>query len=204
MNLLIFGPQGSGKGTQAGMISKKFSIPHISVGDLFRNAEGRIKEELNEYMNRGLLVPISLVTGILKNRLDKDDAKKGFILDGFPRNEEQDKLLKDMTNIDKVIEITLNDDEAIKRISSRLSCMSCNFIFNRITNHPKEEDICDNCGSELFQREDDKPETIKKRLELYHKETEPILKNYSDKLIRVNGEQSIEKIFEEIINGISG
>ena len=197
MNLLIIGPQGCGKGTQAKIISENLKIPHISTGDLFRNAKNESKQELEKYMNQGLLVPDELVAKILKQRINQDDAKNGFILDGYPRNKEQNELLKNITKIDKVIEINLSDKEAIKRISSRLSCKSCGAIFNKITKIPKQENICDNCKGKLYQRDDDKPEAVKKRLEIYKKQTQPILEQYQNKLI-INGEQSIEKIAKEI------
>lgn len=198
MKLLIIGPQGSGKGTQAQIISKKLNIPHISTGDLLRQTEGNLKKQVNEIIKKGELIPDNLMLRILKQRLNKDDAKKGFILDGFPRNKKQSDLLKKVTEINKVIEIILSDEEAIKRISSRLSCMLCGAVFNKITNPPKKEGICDNCKGGLYQREDDKPEAVKKRLEVYHKETQPILKEYQNKIIKINGEQSIENIAKEI------
>jgi len=201
MKLILTGPQGCGKGTQAKFISQNHNIPHICTGDLFRELTGDLKQEVDEIMNKGNLVPDELTLKILKQRLEKPDAKNGFILDGYPRNLNQTKLLETITNINKIIEITLSDQEAIKRLSSRLSCPKCKAVFNTITNPPKQENICDNCQTTLFQRNDDKPEAIQKRLNIYKEQTEPIIQYYKDKNINVltiNGEQSIEDIKSEI------
>jgi len=197
MKLLFVGPQGSGKGTQAKIIAKKFGIPDISMGGLLRDAEGDIKKEIDECINQGLLVPPEIAVAALKQRLERNDCKDGFILDGFPRSEEQVRLSERILNIDKVILIDISDEEAIRRISSRLNCKKCGAIFNSITMIPKQEGICDYCGGELFIRDDDKPEAIKKRLEIYHQETKPILKHYG--FIKVDGAQAIEKVNEDIL-----
>ena len=201
--IIFIGPQGSGKGTQAKIISEELSIPHISTGDLFRETTGELKEELNSYMNAGKLVPDELTVKILKERITKPDCKKGFILDGFPRNLNQAKILKTITKIDRVIEINISDVLAIERISSRLSCKKCGAVYNTISNPPKKENICDKCGGELYRRKDDNPEEIKIRLDTYHKETEPILEEYQDILVRVDGDQEIDKISEEILEKLN-
>ena len=133
-----------------------------------------------------------------KERLNQSDAEQGFILDGFPRNMNQAKLLETITQPEKIIEITLPDQEAIRRLSGRLNCKSCGAIFNKFTNPPKQENICDNCQGELAQRGDDKEDAVKKRLTTYHNETEPILEYYGEKVIKINGEQPIEDIAKEI------
>ncbi|MEM0465970.1 MAG: adenylate kinase [Candidatus Pacearchaeota archaeon] len=202
MRLIIIGPQGSGKGTQAKIISEKLKIPHISTGDLFRNIKGSLKEKIEYYINKGELVPDELTIKLLKQRINQSDSKKGFILDGFPRNIAQAKALEKITKIDKVIEIYLNDDKAVERISSRLSCKKCGAVYNTITNPPKKQDFCDKCNEKLYKRKDDNPEEIKKRLDIYHKETEPILKIYENILIKINGDQEINKITEEILKKI--
>lgn len=200
MKIIFIGPQGSGKGTQAGVVSKELSIPHISTGDLFREATGDLKKELESYMNEGKLVPDELTLKILKDRLEKEDAKKGFILDGFPRNLNQAELLSTITKIDKVIEITLPDDEAIKRISGRLTCKDCKAGYNEFTEpKPAQKNICDKCGGELIRRADDTTEAVTKRLKIYHEETEPILEKYSDSIIKIDGNRDIKEITEEII-----
>lgn len=199
MKLLFIGPQGSGKGTQAAIISKELGISHISTGNLFRNAKDELKQELDEYMEQGKLVPDELTLKILKQRLYQADSKNGFILDGFPRNLNQANLLKSITEIDKVIEITVSDLESIKRLSGRVSCEKCNESYNIFTEpKPKNPLYCDLCGGKLIRRGDDNEQAIKKRLEIYHNETEPILKEYQDILIKINGEQNIDKITEDI------
>jgi adenylate kinase len=197
--IIFIGPQGSGKGTQAKIISEELSIPHISTGDLFRGMQGKLKEEVDSYINSGKLVPDELTVKLLKERISKPDCKKGFILDGFPRNLNQAKILKTITKIDKVVEINISDDLAIERISSRWSCKKCGTVYNSITNPPKKENICDKCEGELYRRKDDNPEEIKIRLDTYHEETEPILEEYQDILVRVDGDQEIDKISEEIL-----
>lgn len=202
VKIIFIGPQGSGKGTQAKIISEELNIPHISTGDLFRNMEGKLKEEVDSIINQGQLVPDELTVKILKERISKSDCKDGFILDGYPRNLNQAKLLDSITKIDKVIEIDINDELAIERISSRLSCKKCGAVFNTITNPPKKQNICDKCQTELYRRADDNPEAIRKRLETYHKETEPILKKYKNVLVKIDGAQEIDKISEEIIKSL--
>jgi adenylate kinase len=197
MKLIFVGPQASGKGTQAKIIAEKLGLVHISTGDLLRNAEGDFKERVNSYVEEGKLVPDELILAILKERLSSEDISKGFILDGFPRNLNQAKELKKIVEIDKVIEISISDEEAIKRLGGRVNCPSCGSIFNILTNPPKEKDICDNCGERLMKRADDEEEAIKKRLEIYHLETEPILKEYPS--FRINGAQTIEKVSQDIL-----
>jgi adenylate kinase len=199
MKIIFIGPQGSGKGTQAKILSKDLNILHISTGDLLRGAEGDLKQELNDYMNQGKLVPDELIVKILKKRINQPDAQNGFILDGFPRNISQNQLLEGITEIDKVLEITLSDEEAIKRISGRISCKECGEGYNTLTApKPQQENKCDKCQGELTKRTDDTEEAVKKRLEIYHTETEPILEEYKEDAIKVNGEQTIEKIAQDI------
>lgn len=202
MRLILIGPQGSGKGTQAQIITDKLNIPHISTGDLLKSAKGELKKEIDPYINKGNLVPDELTTKLLKQRINQPDCKNGFILDGFPRNLNQVKLLKQITDIDKVIEITTSDEFAIKRISNRLSCKKCHTIYNKITNPPKKPNTCNKCNSPLYQREDDYPEAIKKRLNIYKKETTPIIEKYKGRLIKINGNQSIKKVSEEILSNL--
>ncbi len=199
MKLIFIGPQGSGKGTQAKILSEKLNIPHISTGDLLRDAQEELKEKLHEYMNSGQLVPDELIAKILKKRLEEQDTKEGFILDGFPRNINQTELLKPITEIDKVIEITLSDEEAVKRISGRITCKECKAGYNTLTApKPQQPNICDKCQGKLIRRNDDTEEAVKKRLEIYHQETEPILEEYKEQSLKINGEQAIEKIAENI------
>ncbi len=202
VKILFIGPQGSGKGTQAKIISEELKILHISTGDLFREITGKLREELDSYMNKGQLVPDELVIRILKERISKPDCKNGFILDGYPRNLNQANLLDNIAKIDKVILIDISDELAIERISSRISCKKCGAVYNLITNPPKRKDICDKCQEELYRRADDNPDAVKKRLETYHKETEPILEKYKNILITIDGNQEIDKISMDIIGAL--
>jgi adenylate kinase len=201
MKLIFIGPQGSGKGTQAKGIAKKLGFCHISTGDLLRETVGKFKEEIEFYMDKGKLVPDELIVGILKERLKNKDCEKGFILDGFPRTLEQVERLKKITNIDKVVEISISDEEAVRRICSRRGCKKCGAIYNINTSpKPSIKEICDKCGSKLFTRKDDNKEALEERLKVYHDETEKILKEYI--FVRINGEQSIEKVGEDIARGL--
>ncbi|PIO08456.1 adenylate kinase [Candidatus Pacearchaeota archaeon CG10_big_fil_rev_8_21_14_0_10_34_12] len=198
MKLIFIGPQGSGKGTQAKILSEELRIPHISTGDLIRSTDGKLKEEVDSYINKGNLISDGLMLRILKERLHNEDCKKGFILDGFPRTMSQAKELGKLTDIDKVIEIDISNEEAIRRLSGRRNCPKCGRIYNLATSPKPEEDaLCDECKISLIQREDDFPHAIKKRLEIYHEETEPILNKFD--AIKINGEDEIKKITKEIL-----
>lgn len=199
MRIVFLGPQGSGKGTQAKIISEILNVPHISTGDLLRNAGGDLKNHIDEYIFKGQLVPDELITKILKERILNLDCKKGFILDGFPRNLKQADELEKSNEIDKYFEIFIGDDKSVKRISGRRTCKNCQAIYNiSVAAKPLVDGKCDKCNGELFQREDDKEEAIKKRLEIYHNETEPIIEKYD--IIRVNGAQKIEKVTHDILD----
>src|SRR3989338_371977 len=200
MNIILIGPQGSGKGTQAKMISEKYSIPHISTGDLFRDAIKRgtaLGAKAEKYINQGILVPDEIVINLVKERISKHDCKTGFILDGFPRTLSQAKMLDSIVKINCVLNININDSVSIARLSSRRQCRKCGEIYGKEVK-PKIEGRCDKCKSELYQRDDDKPEAIKKRLEIYHRQTIPVLKYYKSVVHDINGKQTVEKIFEEI------
>lgn len=204
MNLIFIGPQGSGKGTQAKILAEQLNIPPISTGDLFRDlTKSHLKEEIDSYINKGQLVPDELAVKLLKQRIKQDDCKKGFILDGFPRNLDQARLLDNLTKINKVIEIKISDKLAIKRVLSRLSCKKCKAVYNLETNPPKKQNICDKCHQDLYRRADDNPRAIKKRLETYHKETKPLLTKYKSILITINGSQEIDKIAKQILEKIN-
>ncbi len=203
MKLIFIGPQGSGKGTQAKIISKKFSIAHISTGELLRSTKGKLKQQTDKYMNKGKLIPDKLMIKILEQRIKKKDCKKGFILDGFPRNIKQAKKLDKITSIDKVIEIKISDKQAIKRLEGRRICPICGANYNIVTSpKPKQQEKCDKCGSKLIKRKDDTKTSIKKRLTIYHKKTEPILDYYKDKVIKINGQQSIDKVTKNIMKNL--
>jgi adenylate kinase len=199
MNLIFIGIQGSGKGTQAQIVSKELGLCHISTGDLVRGATGELKEEISTYMNFGKLVPDELITKLLSERIKGDDCRKGIILDGYPRNVKQIKLLDSILKIDKVIEIRISDEEAIKRMKGRWNCKKCNLSYNYATMpKPKVLGICDKCSGKLEQRKDDSDDrAIEERLKIYKEETFPILEHYKHNF--VNGEQTIKQVTEDII-----
>lgn len=200
MNLLFVGPQGSGKGTQAKIISEKLGIPHISTGDLLRGAQGDLKKQVDEFMLAGKLVPDELMLRILKARLEKG-CEGGFILDGFPRNIEQARELDKIVKIDNLFNIEISDGESLKRLSGRWNCKKCGIGYNYVTEpKPKQRGVCDNCGEKLEQRADDNEEAITKRLEIYHAETKLIIKHYNS--VKISGEQSIERVTEDIMKAV--
>jgi len=201
MKIIMLGPPGSGKGTQAVLISKQYSIPHISTGDIFReNIKGQtnLGIKANEFIRKGNLVPDDVTIGLVKDRLSQDDCTD-FILDGFPRTIEQAKAIED-AGVKIVLNIEVSDEEVIKRLSGRRTCKKCGENFHLMYKVPTQEGICDKCGSELYQREDDMEETVKHRLVVYQKQTQPLIDYYEKKGIvkNVNGEQEIDKIFEDI------
>lgn len=208
MNVIFFGVQGSGKGTQAKVVAKEMGLCHVSSGDLFRdlfkNGKGELKEELQRIVNEGKLVDDYLTIKIIRERIEKSDCKNGIIFDGFPRNFEQAELLNDVVRIDKVVEIMISDEESLRRLGGRVGCEKCGAGYNLYT-APKPIDSrkCDKCGGKLLQRVDDNPESIKKRIKTYHDETEPVLEFYGDKVIGIDGERSIEEISEEIIDKLN-
>jgi len=208
MNLIFLGPPGVGKGTIAKEIVKEKGIPQISTGDLLRAAvkEGTaLGKQAKGYMDAGKLVPDELVIGLLKERITHADCKKGFILDGFPRTIPQAEALdKSGVKIDRVLNFIANDKTVISRIAGRRTCKQCQAIYH-IPNIPsKVEGICDKCGGELFQRDDDKPEAVKKRLEVYKKQTAPLIDFYKKKrlLVDIKTEQPIPGIVSDVIKRI--
>lgn len=198
MNLVLMGPPGAGKGTQGEILSKRLGIDTISTGVMLRTA---IKEQTEvgklaeKYINDGKLVPDDVIVSIVKERLQKPDCAKGFILDGFPRTTAQAEALTNSgVKIDKVLSLEVDDAKIIERLSSRRECSKCGAPYNVISNKPEKEGICDKCGGELIQRADDNPDTIKNRLNVYHEQTEPI-KSYYEKmglLVTAEGEERLE------------
>lgn len=202
MKLAIFGPPGGGKGTQAKIIAEKLGLKHISTGDILREEvrEGtELGEEAKGYMERGELVPDELILRILKKALE--DAREGFILDGFPRTLKQAEALEGITKLDEVINIVVPDGEIIKRITGRLVCPGCGATYHEVNNPPKVPGRCDRCGAELIKRSDDREETVRKRLQAYHKQSEPVLEYYRKKGIVTDfdGVGDIEEISERIL-----
>lgn len=208
MRLLIMGRPGAGKGTQAANIKEYYGIPHISTGDMFRAAikEGTELGKLaKSYMDKGALVPDEVTIGIVKERLLKDDCKKGFLLDGFPRNvlqaEALDSFMKEQgISLDAVLDVNVDASILIRRIVGRRICKTCGATYHIDFNKPKKEGICDNCGTPLIQRADDTIETAGSRLEVYDKQTAPLLAYYEKQnlLKTVNGDQELKKVFEDI------
>ncbi|MCR4829938.1 MAG: adenylate kinase [Pseudobutyrivibrio sp.] len=210
MKIIMLGAPGAGKGTQAKQIAAKYSIPHISTGDIFRaNIKNgtELGKKAKEYMDQGLLVPDELTCDLVMDRIAQDDAKNGFVLDGFPRTIPQAEALDAaLTKIgqamDFAIDVDVPDENIINRMSGRRACLNCGATYHIVSIPPKKEGVCDACGSELVLREDDKPETVKKRLDVYHDQTQPLIDYYQGKgiLKSVNGIQPMEKVFEDITN----
>lgn len=212
MRLILLGPPGAGKGTQASAIVKRYNIPHISTGDIFRlniKENTPLGKEVKSYLDAGILVPDELVVDIVKDRLKKSDCENGFILDGYPRTINQaealDKELAKMgIKLDAVINIFLDVQLLIERAVGRRLCKNCGATYHIKFHPPKQDGICDICGGELYQRDDDKEETVKKRIEVYLTQTKPLIEYYKDKdiLVNIDGAQSIEDTFNEIINAL--
>ena len=197
MYILLMGPPGAGKGTQAAMLVEKFTIPHISTGDMFRAAvsEGtELGKQAKACMDAGQLVPDSITIGIVKERLAKPDCQNGFILDGFPRTIPQAQALEDAgIEIDKVVDIEVPDEKITKRMSGRRVCAKCANSYHLEYKKPQVEGVCDACGGELIQRKDDAPETVQARLVEYHEMTEPLKDFYQNlgKLVIVEGQEEV-------------
>ena len=205
MKLLIMGPQGSGKGTQAEKISSLLNIPTVSTGDLFReeiSSGSSLGKKIKAIIDEGKLAPDDITIKLLGNRLKNDDCKKGYILDGFPRTIEQAKLLDNFTEIDKVIYLSLDDNFVIERISGRRSCPKCHHVHN--ISFPGDPIHCALCGTKYIIRDDDKPEAIAKRLETFHQKTEPILNYYAkaNKVVVIDASKSPNEVYNQIVKNL--
>ena len=210
MKVIMLGAPGAGKGTQAKMLADKYSVPHVSTGDIFR---ANIKEgtelgmKAKGYMDQGLLVPDELVVDIVVDRLGKADAANGYVLDGFPRTIPQAEALTAALaakgeKVDFAIDIEIPDENIIERMGGRRACVSCGATYHIVNIPPKKEGICDVCGAELILRDDDKPETVKKRLDVYHEQTQPLIEYYTKEgiLRAVDGTQDMMVVFDEIVS----
>ena len=210
MNIILMGLPGAGKGTQASEIVKKFPIPHISTGDMFRKAikdETDLGKEAKSYMDRGELVPDEVTVGIVKERISEDDAKKGFLLDGFPRTIDQAESLSQIMSeldreIDAVINIEVPEEELMNRLTGRRICEKCGTTYHLVFNPPTVDGICDIDGGKLYQREDDNPETVSNRLSVNVKQSKPILEYYNNKgvLKNIDGSKDIDEVTNDVID----
>lgn len=214
MNIILLGPPGCGKGTQAKMLTEKYKIPQVSTGDILRESvknETPLGLQAKSYMDSGKLVPDGVVIGIIQERLRKPDCQSGFILDGFPRTVVQAQALDNtlgtmQQKIEHVISITVDDEQLLGRLTGRRTCRSCGAMFHVLFNPPKKEGCCDVCSGELYQRDDDKEETILNRLNVYKQQTAPLIDYYQNKgwLRTINGIGEIEDIFKKIEEVLAG
>ena len=209
MKIVMLGAPGAGKGTQAIKIADKYDIPHISTGDIFRaNIKGgtELGQKAKSYIDKGELVPDEVTIGMLLDRIAQDDCKNGYVLDGFPRTIPQAESLTEALKsqgdqIDFALDIDVPDEAIIERMSGRRACPKCGATYHIVYAAPKTENICDKCGTELIIRSDDKPETVKDRLNVYHQQTEPLIAYYKTAgvLREVDGTQELPKVFEDVV-----
>jgi len=212
VRLVLVGPPGAGKGTQAQFIASHFAVPKISTGDIFRAnvSEGtELGLEARKFMDAGDLVPDEVTIGMVKDRLSHDDTAEGFLLDGFPRTVHQAEVLDEMlggheASLDVVLELVVDDEEVVRRLSGRRTCRQCGHVWHLDFDPPAGEDVCDRCGGELFQRDDDSEDTIRHRLEVYADQTSPLIGYYGDRgLLRgVDATGPVEDVTERAINAL--
>ena len=210
MRIIMLGAPGAGKGTQAKKIAEKYGIPHISTGDIFRaNIKNgtELGKKAKTYMDQGLLVPDELTCDLVVDRIQQDDAKNGYVLDGFPRTIPQAKVLDDALTklgekIDYAINVDVPDENIVRRMSGRRACLKCGATYHVEHIPPKKENVCDTCGSDLVLRDDDKPETVLNRLKVYHDQTQPLIDYYKNEgiLAEVDGTKDMEEVFQDIVN----
>ena len=210
MKIIMLGAPGAGKGTQAKKIAAKYNIPHISTGDIFRaNIKNgtELGKKAKTYMDQGLLVPDDLVVDLFVDRVGQDDCESGYVLDGFPRTipqaEALTKALADMgQKVDYAIDVDVPDENIVRRMSGRRACVGCGATYHVVYAPTKKEGICDTCGGELILRDDDKPETVQKRLNVYHEQTQPLIDYYTEAgiLKTVDGTVDIDDVFQSIVD----
>ena len=209
MKIIMLGAPGAGKGTQAKMIADKYSVPHISTGDIFRaNIKNgtELGQKAKTYMDQGLLVPDELVVDLVVDRVSQNDCKNGYVLDGFPRTipqaESLDAALEKLgEKVDFAINVEVPDENIVRRMSGRRACVSCGATYHIVHIPTQKEGICDRCGNELILRDDDQPETVTKRLTVYHEQTQPLINYYNKKnvLLEVDGTKDMKAVFEDIV-----
>jgi adenylate kinase len=209
VNVLLMGPPGAGKGTQADLIKDRYPIPHISTGDMFREAVStgtELGKEAKKYMDSGKLVPDEVTIGIVQERLAQDDCKEGFLLDGFPRTVKQAEALDQVLaklgkKVEAAINITVPEDILYERMSGRISCKDCKTVYHLKFNPPAKAGICDKCGGELIQRSDDQGDTVKRRLEVYAEQTNPLIEYYEKQgvLNDIDGNRDSQAVFADIV-----
>lgn len=208
MKIVMLGAPGAGKGTQAAMVAEKYGIPHISTGDIFRaniQHSTALGMEAKKYMDQGLLVPDELTVKILLDRVAQEDCKNGYVLDGFPRNIPQAKVLdraleEQKERIDYAIDVDVPDENIVKRMSGRRACLKCGATYHVEHVPPKQEGVCDHCGEALVLRDDDRPETVMNRLKVYHEQTQPLIQYYTQEgvLRVVDGTMEMQDVFKAI------
>ena len=208
MKIVMLGAPGAGKGTQAKRIAAEYGIPHISTGDIFRaniKAGTELGKKAKAFMDQGALVPDEVTIGMLMDRIHEADCEKGYVLDGFPRTIPQAEsltkaLAAEGNKIDAAVDIDVPDENIVNRMGGRRACLSCGATYHIVFNAPKKEGVCDTCGSALVLRDDDKPETVQKRLAVYHEQTQPLIDYYRAEgvLKSVDGTRAMDKVFEDI------
>lgn len=209
MQLIIFGPPGVGKGTLSDMLAGKYKIPHISTGDIFRAEIKSGNSELIQYVEKGLLVPDSVVNKVIEKGLKQEQYRNGFILDGYPRTTEQAEFLENVLwklkkKIDLVLNLVASEEEIVKRLTARRNCSKCGAVYNLITMKPKKKDVCDNCGSSLVVRKDDEPETVRKRIQVYQQETAPLIDYYRKKkiLADIDASPRPKEVYNSVVKAV--
>ena len=209
MILILLGPPGAGKGTQATLVSQGAGVAHVATGDLFRENirnQTELGMQAKAYVDRGALVPDELTVRMLLDRLDRPDTQKGVLLDGFPRTVEQARALDEALkqrgqDVDKVLYINVGEEEVVRRLAGRWTCRNCGAVYHQVFSAPKEAGKCDRCGGELYQRDDDKPETVRNRLRVYTQQTAPLIDYYKKqgKLLEVNGEHDAGAVGRDLL-----
>lgn len=209
MILILLGPPGAGKGTQAALVSQGAGVAHVATGDLFRENirnQTELGMQAKAFVDKGALVPDDLTVRMLLDRLDRPDTRKGALLDGFPRTVEQARALDEALKqrgqaVDKVLYINVGEEEVVRRLAGRWTCRQCGAVYHQAFSPPKQAGKCDQCGGELYQRDDDKPETVRNRLSVFNQQTAPLIDYYKDqgKLLEVNGEQDADAVGRDLL-----